>query len=57
MGDNIKMAINEREYESLHWINLAQDRVYRRAILIMVMNLPVPEKTVTLLTSYATVIF
>jgi hypothetical protein len=40
--DNIKMDLREIEWDGMNWINLAQDREQWRALVKMVMNLPVP---------------
>jgi hypothetical protein len=40
--DNIKMDLRETEWDGMDWIDLAQDRDQRRAIVNMVMNLWVP---------------
>jgi hypothetical protein len=39
---NIKMDLQEMGYESMYWIELVQDRDRWRALVIAVMNLPVP---------------
>jgi hypothetical protein len=39
--DNIKMHLQEIGWESVDWINLAQDRKQRRILVITVMNLRV----------------
>jgi hypothetical protein len=36
------MDFREMGWDGLDWIDLAQDRAKWRALLIMVMNLPVP---------------
>jgi hypothetical protein len=40
--DNIKMDIKEREWDGMDWIDQAQDRDQRRAIVNTVMNFRVP---------------
>ena len=40
--DNIKMDIQEVQYEGMDWIELAQDRGRWRALVYAVMNLRVP---------------
>jgi hypothetical protein len=40
--DNIKMDLGEIGFGDLDWINLAQDRDRRRALVNTVMNLRVP---------------
>jgi hypothetical protein len=40
--DNIKMDLREIEWGGMDWIDLAQDRDQRRALVSTVMNLRVP---------------
>jgi hypothetical protein len=40
--DNIKMHLKEIGWGGVEWINLAQDRDQRRALMNMAMNLWVP---------------
>jgi hypothetical protein len=40
--DNIKMDLREIDLEGMDWIDLAQDRNQRRALVNTVMNLQVP---------------
>ncbi|PNF16194.1 hypothetical protein B7P43_G17976, partial [Cryptotermes secundus] len=40
--DNIKMDLREIGCNGIDWIDLAQDRDQRRALVNTVMNLPVP---------------
>jgi hypothetical protein len=40
--DNIKMDLRETGFGDVDWINLAQDRNKRRALVNTVMNLRVP---------------
>jgi hypothetical protein len=40
--DNIKMDLREIGIDGANWIQLAQDRVRRRAFMSTVMNLQVP---------------
>jgi hypothetical protein len=40
--DNIKMDLREIGWDGINWIDLAQDRDQRRALVNMVMNLRVP---------------
>jgi hypothetical protein len=40
--DNIKMYIREIEWDSMDWIDLAQDRDQWRTLVNTVMNLRVP---------------
>jgi hypothetical protein len=40
--DNIKVNFREIEWDSMNWINLAQDRDQWRALVIAVMNVRVP---------------
>jgi hypothetical protein len=40
--DNIKMDLREIEWDGMNWIDLAQDRDQRRALVNTVMNLRVP---------------
>jgi hypothetical protein len=40
--DNIKMDLREIGWGRMDWINVAQDRDQWRALVKMVMNLPVP---------------
>jgi hypothetical protein len=40
--DDIKIDLQEMGCESVHWIELAQDRVRWRAFVTAVMNLRVP---------------
>jgi hypothetical protein len=40
--DNIKMHLREIRWDSMDWIDLAQDRDQWRALLNTVMNLGVP---------------
>jgi hypothetical protein len=40
--DNIKMDLREIEWGGMGWIDLAQDRDQRRAVVSTVMNLRVP---------------
>jgi len=40
--DNIKMDLQEVECEGMGWIELAQDRDRRRALVYVVMSLRVP---------------
>jgi hypothetical protein len=42
MVDNIKMFLRDIEWEGMDWIDLAQDRDHRRALVNTVMNLQVP---------------
>jgi hypothetical protein len=41
--DNIKMDLREIGYDSMDWIDLAQDRDQWRALVSTVMNLRVPK--------------
>jgi hypothetical protein len=41
--DNIKINLKFIMYEVIDWMQLAQDRVQRRALLNVIMNLRVPE--------------
>jgi hypothetical protein len=38
--DNIKMAVREIGWDGMDWIDLAQDRGQRRALVNTVMNFP-----------------
>jgi hypothetical protein len=49
--DNIKMDLREREWDGIDWIDLAQDRDQRRALVNTVMNLRVPENAEKFLNS------
>jgi hypothetical protein len=40
--DNIKMDLQDVERESMDWIDLAQDRDWRRALINAAINLQVP---------------
>jgi hypothetical protein len=40
--DNIKMELREIRWDSVEWIDLAQDKDKRRALVNTVMNLRVP---------------
>jgi hypothetical protein len=40
--DNIKMDLGEIAWDGMDWIDLARDRDQWRALVNMVMNLPVP---------------
>jgi hypothetical protein len=40
--DNIKMDLRERGWDGMDWIDLVQNRDQWRALVNMVMNLPVP---------------
>jgi hypothetical protein len=40
--DNINTELREKGWGSMHWIDLAQDRDQRRALLNTVINLRVP---------------
>jgi hypothetical protein len=40
--DNIKMDLRERGWSDMDWIDLAQDRDQRRALVNTVMNIRVP---------------
>ena len=40
--DNIKRNLQEVEWNGLEWIDLAQDRDRRRAVVNAIMNLRVP---------------
>jgi hypothetical protein len=40
--DNIKIDLGEIEWDSMDWIDLAQDRDHCRALVNTVMNLRVP---------------
>jgi hypothetical protein len=40
--DNIKMDLREIEWDGMDWIDLAQDRDQRRALVNTVMNFRVP---------------
>jgi hypothetical protein len=40
--DNNKMDLREIEFDVIDWIDLAQDRVQRRALVNTVMNLRIP---------------
>jgi hypothetical protein len=40
--DNMKMDLREIGWDGMDWIELAQDREQRRALVNMVMNLRVP---------------
>jgi hypothetical protein len=40
--DNVKMDLREIEWAGMDWIDLAQDTDQWRALVNMVMNLPVP---------------
>jgi hypothetical protein len=40
--DNIKTDLGETEWDGMDWIDLAQDRDQRRALVNTVMNLWVP---------------
>jgi hypothetical protein len=40
--DNIKMDIREVGWKDMNWIDLAQDRLWWRALVNAVMNLRVP---------------
>jgi hypothetical protein len=40
--DNIKMDLREIGWDGMEWINVAQDRDQRRALVNMVMSLWVP---------------
>jgi hypothetical protein len=42
MGDNIKMDHQEVRYVGMDWMELAQDRDRRQALVDAVMNLRVP---------------
>jgi hypothetical protein len=49
--DNIRMELREREWESVDWIHLAQDRDQWRALSNTVMNLRVALRMVNFSTS------
>jgi hypothetical protein len=40
--DNIKMGLRELGWDSVHWIDMAQDRDKWKAVLNTVLNLRVP---------------
>jgi hypothetical protein len=40
--NNIKMDLGEIGWDGMHWIDLAQDRDQRRALVKTVMNIRVP---------------
>jgi hypothetical protein len=52
--DNIKMEIREREWGTVDWIDLAEDRHQWRALVNTVMNLQVPYNVGKFLSSCAT---
>jgi hypothetical protein len=51
--DSIKIDLKVLRLEGVNWIHLAQDRGRWRALVNMVMNLRVPQKTGNFLTSWA----
>jgi hypothetical protein len=40
--DSIKIYVREMGWSSMDWINLTRDRDWLRALMNMIMNLPVP---------------
>jgi hypothetical protein len=55
--DNIRMDLRETGWESVNWIQLAQDRDQWRAAVNTVMNLRFPYQAGNFLTSWVTVSF
>jgi hypothetical protein len=51
--DNIKMDLREIGWDGMDWIDLAQDRDQRRALVNTIMNLRVPQKAGKFLSSFA----
>jgi hypothetical protein len=49
--DNIKIDLREIGWDGTDWIDLAQDRDQRRALMNTVINLRVPENAVKFLGS------
>jgi hypothetical protein len=49
--DNIKVDHKETDYESVDWINLAEDSDKCHVVVIMIINLPVPQNAGSFLTS------
>jgi hypothetical protein len=42
LEDNIKMALKEREYGGVDWMDIAQDRDHWGAVVHTVMNIRAP---------------
>ena len=49
--DNIKMGLQEMEWEDMGWIDLAEDRDRWRALVDALMNLRVPQNAGNFLTN------
>jgi hypothetical protein len=50
--DNFKMDLTERGWSDMHWIDVAQDRNRRRALVSMITNLQVPQNAGKLLSDF-----
>jgi hypothetical protein len=50
--DNIKMDLGEMGWGDIDWIDLAENRDQKRALMNMVMNLQVPKNAGKFLSSY-----
>jgi len=51
------MELKGKGFVGVNWIHLAQDGEIRQALTSSIMNLRIPLKAHTLLTSYATISF